>query len=130
VVMAGGRYAHNQSIYAFTDVEWQGRSLAGKVGLFPVSYTALAPPTAEAVETFNLPSSDNATSELHTLEEGNESESSNVLNGGGYESDFGRSQDDNASLKLDALPDGEVMKATMTDVQKAIEQLTRTWMPQ
>ncbi|KAF8187452.1 SH3 domain-containing protein, partial [Pholiota molesta] len=74
---------------------WQGRSLAGKVGLFPVSYTALAPPTAEAVETFNLPSADNATSELHTLEEGNESESSNV------------------------------MKATMTDVQKAIEQLTR-----
>ncbi|KAF8204568.1 hypothetical protein BJ912DRAFT_938742 [Pholiota molesta] len=121
----------------YGDGWWQGRNLAGKVGLFPVSYTAPAPPTAEAVETANLPPTDNATSELHTLDEGNESESSNIvspipkqppaafLNGDGYESDFGRSQDDDASLKLDALPDGEVMKATMTDVQKAIEQLGR-----
>jgi len=40
------------------------------------------------------------------------------LNGeGGYESA------DDGSLQLSSVPDGEVMKATMTDVQKALEQL-------
>ncbi|KAF9478688.1 hypothetical protein BDN70DRAFT_879712 [Pholiota conissans] len=123
----------------YGDGWWQGRNLAGKVGLFPVSYTAPAPPAATTVETSSnaAPTTDSAPAGLQTLDEANESEPSSIaspvpkqppatfLNGDGYESDFGRSQGDDASLHLSTMPDGEVMKATMTDVQKAIEQLGR-----
>jgi len=98
-----------------------------------VSYTAPAPPVAEST-----PSTSTVTeppeaekSPLQPLPEESETEGPTIvspvpkappatfLNGdGGYESP-------EESLHLGSVPDGEVMKATMTDVQKAIEQLGR-----
>ncbi|KAF4619419.1 hypothetical protein D9613_004857 [Agrocybe pediades] len=137
----------------YGDGWWQGRNLAGKVGLFPVSYTAPAPPATTTVSQ-PTPSTSSSTSKddeepstigtngsktvLQTLAEESESGTppppdivspvpkqppAAFLNGEGYESDFGNGDD--ASLHLGSMPDGEVMKATMTDVQKAIEQLGR-----
>ncbi|KAF8165856.1 hypothetical protein B0H34DRAFT_794189 [Crassisporium funariophilum] len=138
----------------YGDGWWQGRNLAGKVGLFPVSYTAPAPPSAEALAhttstsstataTANSDSSPSAASKskagLQPLSEESESESppsgpnivspvpktpATFLNGGADDYEDGSIADD-ASLRYGATGDNEVMKATMTDVQKAIEQLGR-----
>ncbi|KAJ7293017.1 hypothetical protein C8J57DRAFT_1267884 [Mycena rebaudengoi] len=89
----------------YGDGWWQGRNLAGKVGLFPVSYTTQSD------------SSSSSTTALQPLHEESESLSTSPvspipvihLNG------------DDSEPSAD--PNGEVMKATMTDVQKAIEQL-------
>ncbi|KAJ3511340.1 hypothetical protein NLJ89_g4157 [Agrocybe chaxingu] len=121
----------------FGDGWWQGRNLAGKVGLFPVSYTAPAPPAASASTSVDTSATAAATSKsvLQPLHEENESDSPKIvspvpkappaqfLNGDGYESDLAHGED--TSLRLASGVDGEVMKATMTDVQKAIEQLGR-----
>ncbi|PPQ92793.1 hypothetical protein CVT25_003904 [Psilocybe cyanescens] len=133
----------------YGDGWWQGRNLLGKVGLFPVSYTAPVPPTASTLAQSAPSSSANAAEDsttgttpsktvLQPLHEESESESpptpdiaspvpkqppAKFLNGDGYESDLGTGDD--ASLHLSTMRDGEVMKATMTDVQKAIEQLGR-----
>ncbi|KAJ7754933.1 hypothetical protein DFH07DRAFT_494448 [Mycena maculata] len=100
----------------YGDGWWKGRNLAGKVGLFPQSYTTSAPPAAEtpAAPSTSTAANDPASAPLQPLAEEPEStEASPVspvphiyLNG------------DEATD-----PNGEVMKATMTDVQKAIEQL-------
>jgi hypothetical protein len=93
---------------------FKGRNLAGKVGLFPQSYTTAAPPS-----TFIPPPASNDTqlsqtpSTLQPLHEVSESSSPG-----------GRSAA-NSHSKAPSQGDGEVMKATMTDVQKAIEQLGR-----
>ncbi|KAF8958503.1 hypothetical protein BDZ97DRAFT_1923678 [Flammula alnicola] len=132
----------------YGDGWWQGRNLAGKVGLFPMSYTAPAPPAATSVEqssssstTTEEPAAALATTKsvLQPLHEVSEAEAerphiaspvpkqppATFLNGDGYESDTGHGKTDDESLHLASVPDGEVMKATMTDVQKAIEQLGR-----
>ncbi|KAJ6502678.1 hypothetical protein DFH09DRAFT_1375676 [Mycena vulgaris] len=104
----------------YGDGWWKGRNLAGKVGLFPQSYTTTAPPAETPVppapSTSTAPN-DTESAPLQPLAEEPESDSGSPvspipqihLNG------------DDADEAAD--PNGEVMKATMTDVQKAIEQL-------
>lgn len=113
----------------YGDGWWQGRNLAGRVGLFPVSYTAPAPPAAATT----APPSSSGT-EPNPVAESSAIASpvpkqppASFLNGSadGYESDFSAGQVDAESPVQALAPDGEVMKATMTDVQKAIEQLGR-----
>lgn len=129
--LAGERIEVVEKDDQFGDGWWQGCNLAGKVGLFPVSYTAPAPPEAESAPSTSNEPSVAAKSVLQPLPEESETEGPTImspvpkappatfLNGdGGYESA-------DESLHLDSVPDGEVMKATMTDVQKAIEQLGR-----
>ncbi|KAH7926793.1 hypothetical protein BV22DRAFT_1062240 [Leucogyrophana mollusca] len=106
----------------YSDGWWQGRNLAGKVGLFPQSYTTPAAPTPAVAaspkssatppltsappDTLHSPHSDHESPALHE----SDSESGIGLAIGEPGSGHGH---------------GEVMKATMTDVQKAIEQLGR-----
>lgn len=86
----------------YNDGWWQGRNLEGKIGLFPGSYTTPAEPISTQ------------SSSLRPLPE--ESEST-TLTGGELEPKIGVAVGGASSAE------GEVMKATMTDVQKAIEQL-------
>lgn len=114
----------------------QGRNLAGKVGLFPQSYTTPAPPQeAPAASTSNGENGHPGKPGLQTLTEESESESpimpniaspvpklppATFLNG--HDTDIESPTND---MSLGEPGDGEMMKATLTDVQKAIEQLGR-----
>ncbi|KAJ7487235.1 hypothetical protein B0H11DRAFT_1861046, partial [Mycena galericulata] len=80
---SGERIEVVEKDYLYRDGWWKGRNLAGKVGLFPQSYTTIAPPA--------------------------------TLN------------DDETDAGAD--PNGEVMKATMTDVRKAIVHPSSLLMP-
>lgn len=122
----------------------QGKNLAGKTGLFPVAYTAPAPPSdtaaaaaPQASESHSEPPTNGTHGGLQPLPEESEPESSSTnivspvpkpppvtfLNGQDYDTDA--HHPDDASLNMPDEPHNEVMKATMTDVQKAIEQLGR-----
>ncbi len=104
---------------------YQGRNLAGKVGLFPESYTQPAPPTSETppavipAPLFPAPALADDTSPAPSVsipkpelfQSLHEDLSSPVTNG-----------DSQPNLSA-ANSNGEVMLATMTDVQQAIEQL-------
>ncbi|KAI6127371.1 hypothetical protein EDD16DRAFT_1751122 [Pisolithus croceorrhizus] len=87
----------------YSDGWWQGRNLEGKIGLFPGNYTTPAEPTSTQFD-----------SSLRPLQEDVERTS---LSGVDSESNIGLAIGGPSSVE------GEVMKATMTDVQKAIEQL-------
>lgn len=87
----------------YGDGWWQGRNLEGKIGLFPGNYATPADPTSTRSD-----------SSLQPLPEDRETTS---LTGGDSESNIGVAIGGPSSVE------GEVMKATMTDVQKAIEQL-------
>ncbi|KAJ3753070.1 hypothetical protein EV360DRAFT_54086 [Lentinula raphanica] len=91
----------------------EGRNLSGKTGLFPQTYTAPAPAaslteTSASMKEENFKSASNAS--LQPLEE---------------ESELEPSPHAPAIFVNGTEADGEVMKATLTDVQKAIEQLGR-----
>lgn len=91
----------------------KGRNLDGKTGLFPQSYTSFTPPSGPILSSAD--SHDPSVSQtLKPLQEEADSLTTNgvnpISNGHGWELSQG---------------DGEVMKATMTDVQQAIEQLGR-----
>ncbi|KAJ7847871.1 hypothetical protein B0H13DRAFT_2091141 [Mycena leptocephala] len=89
----------------YGDGWWRGRNLAGRVGLFPQSYTTSAPPATDTAVPPPVPPvpSETVGAPLHSLAEEPESaDTSPIIHCG---------------------PNGEVMKATMTDVQQAIEQL-------
>ncbi|KAL4256745.1 Polar growth protein [Pleurotus pulmonarius] len=118
----------------YGDGWWQGRNLAGKVGLFPEAYTTPAPPTTGSVLIPSSTPDDDAEAEadteppptattsqhgLHTLTE--ESETDSVTSG-----DAGRAHVPlSAVMGSSGSADSGVMNATMTDVQEAIEQLGR-----
>lgn len=100
----------------YSDGWWQGRNLAGKIGLFPKSYTtpaAPAPPRAASPESTAGPSMKEPPDILQPLDE----EAASFI---------GSDAESNIGVALGEPPSGrqeEVMQATMTDVQKAIEQL-------
>jgi hypothetical protein len=130
----------------------KGRNLLGKIGLFPQSYTAPAPLSngAPAIPTTSSPDDANATTTdngvrtiLQPLNEESETETppehvsnivapvpqglpnSTFLNGkGGEDGDEGKSVP-GAHQRVISNGSEEMMKATITDVQKAIEQLGR-----
>ncbi|KAK0443914.1 uncharacterized protein EV420DRAFT_1575367 [Desarmillaria tabescens] len=104
---------------AYGDGWWTGLNISGKKGLFPQSYTSpTEPAVAVGIASSSTPPADPDTTlktPLQPLHEEPEIESPQpppaiFLNG---------QETDGAN------GDGEVMKATMTDVQKAIEQLGR-----
>ncbi|KAG2138092.1 uncharacterized protein EDB93DRAFT_729944 [Suillus bovinus] len=100
----------------YSDGWWQGRNLAGKIGLFPKSYTtpaAPAPPRASSPESTAGPFMNEPPDVLQTVDE----EAASFI---GSDAEY------NIGVALGGPPSGhqeEVMHATMTDVQKAIEQL-------
>jgi hypothetical protein len=100
----------------YSDGWWQGRNLAGKIGLFPKSYTtpaAPAPPRAPPPESTTGPSVNEPPDILQPVDE----EAASFI---------GSDAESNIGVALGEPPSGhqeEVMQATMTDVQKAIEQL-------
>lgn len=94
----------------------KGRNLAGRVGLFPQSYTTPALPTAAPAP---APVDSKVLQITNGLQDTNgapESLSINNTPAPPYVA---------LHAKEPSQGDGEVMKATMTDVQKAIEQLGR-----
>ncbi|KAI6042846.1 hypothetical protein EDC04DRAFT_3138901 [Pisolithus marmoratus] len=88
----------------YSDGWWQGRNLEGKTGLFPGNYTTPAEPISAR------------SSSLRPLLEEIESTST----GGNSESKIG------VAIESPSSVEGEVMRATITDVQQAIEQLGRS----
>ncbi|CAL1699992.1 unnamed protein product [Somion occarium] len=105
----------------YQDGWWQGRNPQGLVGLFPQTYTSTHPPASSTVsfpgsstsikgETSAESSSVIPSIALDTLAEEPESTTPNAT-----------STPDDRGRTLS----GEMMQATMTDVQKAIEQLGR-----
>ncbi|KAF7307159.1 hypothetical protein MIND_00509500 [Mycena indigotica] len=97
----------------FGDGWWRGRNLAGKVGLFPQSYTTTVPPPDAPNPTVPPPEADTSVPALQALPEELESPEISPL-----------SPPPDILLNDNGVDgNGEMMKATMTDVQKAIEQL-------
>src|SRR5579859_7392132 len=92
---------------------FQGRNLAGRVGLFPQSYTQPAPPTSSPPPEVAAELADSPISPVPYLPKPDPHEASSppATNG------------DAQPTHTTAKGNGEVMRATMTDVQKAIEQL-------
>lgn len=100
-------------------IRFKGRNIAGKLGLFPQSYTTPAPPSDAISPSSSASSNDPITTpsdSLSPLHEEPESASSRDAE-----------SDSRIGIAIgDPEPhDSEMMKATMTDVQKAIEQLGR-----
>ncbi|KAF7302766.1 hypothetical protein HMN09_00911700 [Mycena chlorophos] len=98
---------------AYGDGWWKGRNVSGKVGLFPQSYTSESPPADPPAPATPTP----AEEPLESLPEEAEPDASPVS----PVPQISLSQDAAGPSTVDS--NGEVMKATMTDVQKAIEQL-------
>ncbi|KAI1795003.1 hypothetical protein LXA43DRAFT_993043 [Ganoderma leucocontextum] len=100
----------------YGDGWWQGRNPAGRVGLFPQSYTSTTPPTSSTVA---FPDADEAQPSSSALLQTLAEESESVTPHGDGPSPTENERDRKASQ-------GDVMmRATLTDVQKAIEQLGR-----
>ena len=104
----------------------QGRNLAGKVGLFPESYTQPAPPNVEpptdATAPPSLPLADETLSSVPSLPNGSAEKTSlhpSLQEGINHTDAINDATPNHSTLQSN----GEVMRATMTDVQKAIEQL-------
>ena len=122
----------------------QGRNVSGQVGLFPQSYTSIFPSSIESPIDPTLPTflslAANPSSSLQPLPEESESQAHTPssaphppLNVNGHHSHAngsntnvnGNTNDDQHASGDPAPAEGEMMKVTMTDVQKALEQLGR-----
>ncbi|KIJ69829.1 hypothetical protein HYDPIDRAFT_171807 [Hydnomerulius pinastri MD-312] len=104
----------------YGDGWWQGRNLAGKIGLFPQSYTTpAAPATAHSTSSSTSSSDVPPTTPSDSLQPLHEEPDSTSFHGSDSDSKIG------LAIGEPENGQGEVMKATMTDVQKAIEQLGR-----
>ncbi|KAN0097147.1 hypothetical protein V8E55_001593 [Tylopilus felleus] len=101
----------------YSDGWWQGRNIAGKIGLFPQSYTTCAPPTGVVSTSSSASSSDPIATPPDSHSPLGEEHESTSLQDSDSRIGIAIGEPDNAHT--------EVMKATMTDVQKAIEQLGR-----
>lgn len=109
----------------YSDGWWEGRNLAGKVGLFPESYTQPAPPSTEpppaampATAPLSSALADRAQPSATSLPSTKQAQLELVRDG--TSSDTMVPAAPNLST---AAGNGEVMLATLTDVQQAIEQL-------
>ncbi|KAJ7610817.1 hypothetical protein FB45DRAFT_941703 [Roridomyces roridus] len=111
----------------YGDGWWRGRNLLGRVGLFPQSYTTTAPPAATEA-TAAAPAEATATSTTSTAPPSEGSTASTPLQSLAEEPESSEVSPVSPVPQIylnggEGDPNGEVMKATMTDVQKAIEQL-------
>ncbi|KAL7282752.1 hypothetical protein ACG7TL_004227 [Trametes sanguinea] len=108
----------------YGDGWWQGRNPAGQTGLFPQSYTSSTPPASSTIAfpdaTPASPIKETANpTPLQALPEENESAAGN-------DEDPRHSPTESDRERKRKPSNGDVMmRATMTDVQKAIEQLGR-----
>ncbi|KAL1940059.1 hypothetical protein VTO73DRAFT_9394 [Trametes versicolor] len=108
----------------YGDGWWQGRNPSGQSGLFPQSYTTPNPPSSsitfpDATPSFPEPSTskgENGAGPLHSLPEEPEASAS---------SEAARHSPTDSERKRKPSDGDVMMRATMTDVQKAIEQLGR-----
>ncbi|THV03340.1 hypothetical protein K435DRAFT_775024 [Dendrothele bispora CBS 962.96] len=120
----------------YGDGWWQGRNTAGRVGLFPQSYTTSTPPV-DNVATLNVTHSDTDVDDNHD-EDGRSPHEEDIegsahpqpgQSGSQSQGQAQAAQADPPAIYINGAstssPDGEMMRATMTDVQKAIEQLGR-----
>lgn len=98
----------------------KGRNIAGKVGLFPQSYTTSAVPPGGVSTSTSASSSDPVTTPPDSLSPLAEEPESSSLRDAESDSRIG------IAIGEPEGGDTEVMRATMTDVQKAIEQLGRS----
>ncbi|KAI0043502.1 hypothetical protein FA95DRAFT_1524163, partial [Auriscalpium vulgare] len=110
----------------YGDGWWQGRNLSGKVGLFPRSYTAPAPPSVTG-QTSAPPSAppSAAPDSIATPRSGASPSPNSPPPVAAQLQSLPEEPETGASTPSPSKTDGEVMRATMTDVQKAIEQLGR-----
>ncbi|KAF8626727.1 hypothetical protein AX17_006493 [Amanita inopinata Kibby_2008] len=144
---AGDRIEVIEKDDLYGDGWWQGRNLEGNVGLFPQSYTAPAPPMESMTSSSSQTTIIQGTgidglnkSVLHPLDEESETESppepatihapipktpAVFQNGNSVQGERKHEGSDSQQHHRRIGSDGEVMKATMTDVQQAIEQLGR-----
>jgi hypothetical protein len=102
---------------------WQGRNLAGKTGLFPVSYTTPAPPTV--TPSTNEVAEDTGAPPVLTLQPLDQEVKTPVSHTQILSTSESTRSTKSSTSTSKPHSDGEVMKATMTDVEKAIEQLGR-----
>ncbi|KZT70289.1 hypothetical protein DAEQUDRAFT_810744 [Daedalea quercina L-15889] len=113
----------------YGDGWWKGRNPAGDVGLFPQSYTSPTPPSVSsrlaATESANA-SSTSSTVEAPVASTSKASGTSQPPHGTADPILSRSTEELGADANSPRGPgSGEVMQATMTDVQKAIEQLGR-----
>ena len=99
----------------------QGRNLAGKVGLFPESYTQPAPPSNGPPA--SVPSSSAPADEPPTADPSPPGIEQAQLQSRPDDSGHSEATQSAAPNQTTTGTNGEVMRATLTDVQKAIEQL-------
>ncbi|KAG5650431.1 hypothetical protein H0H81_012282, partial [Sphagnurus paluster] len=109
----------------------QGRNLAGKVGLFPKSYTAPAPPDSVSISSSSSITEANPQNNSAAIPAAKEEaqpiaapvpQAAPAIFLNGFEASDSDSRTVHEHQRKVSNGD-EVMKATMTDVQKAIEQL-------
>ncbi|KAI0941212.1 hypothetical protein AcV7_002842 [Taiwanofungus camphoratus] len=116
----------------YGDGWWQGRNAAGKVGLFPQSYTSSNPPASSvAFPADKSPSLSSDALIQATIVPSSSSQPPHeqftaTLSSGDSAVASPSNDLSNTHERTLSQGDGEVMKATMTDVQKAIEQLGRS----
>jgi hypothetical protein len=103
---------------AFSHFFVKGRNLAGKVGLFPQSYTQPAPGIPQIPVEQKRPDTEAITSSIPVDPQQHDAPSSSP----GFLLPLLEEPEPSQSTGK-ATPNGEVMRATLTDVQKAIEQL-------
>ncbi|KAI9462035.1 hypothetical protein F5148DRAFT_1214326 [Russula earlei] len=123
---AGDRIEVIEKDDLYNDGWWQGRNLAGNVGLFPESYTQPAPPNSVpplAAAAANGPTSleltDNSPSSAVSLPSTKQAPPQALPETSSHTDDVNRGVPNPSAPSSN----GEVMRATITDVQKAIEQL-------
>ncbi|GLB34278.1 putative sterile alpha motif containing protein [Lyophyllum shimeji] len=117
----------------YGDGWWQGRNLAGKVGLFPQSYTAPVPaadsiaPSSSTSSSTTEPATTDASPKaaLQALAEESDSEAPTTNNVPSSTPQTPTVFQHDPVVTHQRTASGEVMKATMTDVQQALEQLGR-----
>ncbi|KZT37537.1 hypothetical protein SISSUDRAFT_1034075 [Sistotremastrum suecicum HHB10207 ss-3] len=108
----------------YGDGWWQGKNLAGKIGLFPQGYTTPSQPgpTLDGTPQATHPPSSSSPSLSQALS--SSQSSSHQAQGGGQGQRTPTVSSSVPTLqRLDEESDGAVMAATLTDVQEAIEQL-------
>ena len=117
-------YWFQRLLTPFHSRQRQGRNLAGKVGLFPESYTQHAPPSTgppASVPSSSEPSepADKPTSSAASIPSNEQAQLPSRPEDSNYSDTTVKSAPDQTTTGTN----GEVMRATLTDVQKAIEQL-------
>jgi SAM domain (Sterile alpha motif) len=119
-------YLFRRLLTPFHSRQRQGRNLAGKVGLFPQSYTQPAPPSTGPPSTgppASVPSSSGPADNPPSSAASPPSIEQAQLQSRPEDSSHSDPTDNAAPNRTTTGTNGEVMRATLTDVQKAIEQL-------